>query len=74
MSKRNVLVDYSVEIEKDTFDKLDKKIQADKDVPEDEMKLWNDVRLLPEKYNTEFVKYIEEFIKKDEKHSQAHGK
>ena len=59
-----VMIDTAVWIGKDLFKKLDKKIREDKDVPEPEMKLWTGyAHLLPEKYNKELVKFLEDFVK-----------
>jgi hypothetical protein len=61
--KEKVLVDWAIEIDKELFTLLDKIIQADKEVLEEEMKLWVDVHLFPEKYSEGFVEFVKDFIK-----------
>lgn len=55
------MIDVSIEIDAKLLAKIDKQIQADESIPQDEKDLWNSVHLYPET----LCKHLEKFLKEN---------
>lgn len=59
MDKEKFMIDVSIEIDATLLSQIDKQIQTDESIPQEEKDLWNTVHLYPET----LCKHLEGFLK-----------